>query len=192
MPINSAKLTSPTWASTEEMQTINLLLWAHGHESCLVIWCKFILNLHIWIWTVTFSLQQQAFINDLPDFLFLFWICTLKSLDDLGIGHSTIQEKKKKKFSSPTPNSINKQEFWLSICVTWRKKKNKILEHVSWRSLETQHYCIVDCNKNQPYLNCDFSIICIQVIFTNSLSTVCGCLICSWNELKTNSMLAMT
>lgn len=102
--------------------------------------------------------------------------------------------KKKKKFSSPTPNSINKQEFWLSICVTWRKKKkkNKILEHVSWRSLETQHYCIVDCNKNQPYLNCDFSIICIQVIFTNSLSTVCGCLICSWNELKTNSMLAMT
>lgn len=48
---------------------------------------------------------------------------------------------KKKRFSSPT------DEFWLSICVTWRKKKNKILEHVSWRSLETQHYCIVDCNK---------------------------------------------
>lgn len=143
MSINSAKLTSPTWASTsstEEMQTINLLLWAHGHESCLVIWCKFILNLHIWIWTVTFSLQQQAFINDLPDFLFLFWICTLKSLDDLGIGHSTIQEKKKVFFPD---REYDKQTRILVVhlCnMKEKKQKNKILEHVSWRSLETQHY----------------------------------------------------
>lgn len=71
---------------------------------------------------MTFSLQQQAIINDLPGFLFLFWICNLKSLDDLGIRHSTIQEKKKVFFPDP---EFDKQTRILVVHLCNMKEKKK-------------------------------------------------------------------